>query len=211
MWEYTQRGNHHRILSAEAARLMDELRGGKIDIISVLKDSRPIHKRFFSQLAPRDMKYLAGGYRGTNKGALKNYRVKIRGNPLVGSLPERVLPEIDRFGIAAEKALIRLDGIHQDKAISADERIAISVEIACRLVAEFLLIHPYVNGNGHVARFMLIGILARYGHWLKSFDLHPAPFVPSYGDSIGAYQRSLRGVAGGDRDLFHRYVFNCFT
>jgi hypothetical protein len=209
MWEYTQLPKHHQILSEQAAHLASLLRSNGFDILGVLRDSRWIHKNMFLRLAPKGMKYLAGGYRGDPKGALKNCTATIPSNPLVGSPPAKVATDMAVFAADATAAVLRLDGLHGDTTCPDDDRLIATVEVACRLIAEFLLIHPYANGNGHVARFMLLGILARYGYQMKNFDLHPAPFTPSYSDSIAAYQKSIKAQAGGDKDRLHKYVLSC--
>jgi fido (protein-threonine AMPylation protein) len=207
MWEYTNRANHHRILSEAAALLIEELRNGKVDIVSVLKNSRQIHRRLFSSLVSSPQRCLAGGYRGDSHKLLKNYAVTIPSNRLVGCSPDKVLAAMEKFGSDAEKAIVDLDAIHENADLPEEEKLIAAIEIACRLVAEFFLIHPYANGNGHVGRFILLGILGRYEYWMASFNLHPAPFVPSYSNAIAAYQKAMRGMVGGSKDAFHKYVF----
>jgi len=66
----------------------------------------------------------------------------------------------------------------------------------------FLEIHPYANGNGHLARFFLIGYLARYGVFLARWPMHPRPSDPPYSDLIRRYRR-------GDRNSLERFVMSC--
>lgn len=54
------------------------------------------------------------------------------------------------------------------------------VEFACEAHETFLRIHPYANGNGHLARTIVWMILARYGFWPKDWPVEPRSTDPGY-------------------------------
>ncbi len=74
-----------------------------------------------------------------------------------------------------------------------------AIALACRLFVRFLTIHPYANGNGHIARFLLTGLLKRQGYRLKAFPIEPRPADPPYSDLIKLYR-------DGKVEPFERYI-----
>jgi Fic family protein len=82
------------------------------------------------------------------------------------------------------------------------EKIAIYVKYVAALFVYFLEIHPYANGNGHMARFILSCFLARYKLFLSRFKVHPRPQDPPYSVAIANYRR------GRTQDL-ERFILSC--
>ena len=72
--------------------------------------------------------------------------------------------------------------------IGRDLRLQRTVEVAAALLVYFMEIHPYADGNGHMGRFLLLGILARYNLFPAKFPLHPRP-APPYVDLIPVYRQ----------------------
>jgi Fic family protein len=60
--------------------------------------------------------------------------------------------------------------------------------LACRVFEVFLRIHPYANGNGHAARFLIWCLLSRYGYWPKGWPIEPRPPDPPYTHLISEYR-----------------------
>jgi fido (protein-threonine AMPylation protein) len=85
---------------------------------------------------------------------------------------------------------------------SAAEKLTKVVRVAVAIFVYFLEIHPYANGNGHAARFILIAALARHGIFLRRWQLHPRPQDPPYNDAIAEYR-------SGNRGLLERFVLSC--
>src|SRR4051812_23091833 len=93
-WDYENHPQRKKILPAAAAQILGEIRLGTFDTPALLIDTRPIHRRLFSSLAPKHREYLAGHYRGDNFKCLRLCPVMIRSNPLVGAPPLSVKLEL---------------------------------------------------------------------------------------------------------------------
>jgi Fic/DOC family len=189
-WEYKNDPHHTPILAKEAAKILIEIYDGTLSIRPAALDTRPSHKELFSRLVPPKREYLAGNYRGQNFKCLKYCPVMVIGNQRVGSPPEVVHLDLQEFGRHIRAAVKGLDAVMAlpDARISRKEKLKYLVAASCSLFSEFLLIHPYVNGNGHIARIMLTWILARFGYFLTEFPIEPRPKEPAYSDAIFRYQ-----------------------
>jgi len=77
------------------------------------------------------------------------------------------------------------------------------VALGCAILELFLRIHPYANGNGHIARYCLTAILGRFGCWLTTFHIEPKPNNPQqYAMLLMAYRR-------GNRLPLERFILQC--
>jgi fido (protein-threonine AMPylation protein) len=83
---------------------------------------------------------------------------------------------MDRLGVQATRALQALDRMHDDPPVPPQVKLFEAVQTACILFELFLRIHPYANGNGHMARAIIIALLARYNYpiryWTVDRDLN---------------------------------------
>ena len=105
----------------------------------------------------------------------------------MGAAPELVPGLMDRFKNLATSALQCLDSINAP--LTPGDKLKHVVAVACSIFDMFLRIHPYANGNGHIARLILTAILLRYGHRPKKLPVHPKPPAHSpYSSAIAAYQ-----------------------
>lgn len=188
-WEYKDDPHHAQILRTEAAGVLREIYDEALPIAMVL-DTRPLHLKLFSRLVPPGMAYLAGHYRGEDFKCLKHRPVGIAANPRVGSPPSAVNLHLREFRKHTRATLKGLDALMAlpDAHTSPKEKLKYLVAGACSIFSDFLLIHPYANGNGHIARIMLTWILARFGYWLNEFPIEPRPNEPEYSESILRYQ-----------------------
>ena len=189
-WEYTDDPHHAQILKVEAAKILQAIYDGALSIDVAALDTRPTHKQLFSRLVHPKMWYLAGHYRGEDFKCLRYRPAGIPVNPRVGSQPAVVNLDLREFRKHVRATVAGLDTLMElpDAKISPREKLKYIVAAACSLFSEFLLIHPYANGNGHIARIMLTWILARYGYWLSEFPIEPRPNEPAYTDAILRYQ-----------------------
>ena len=86
--------------------------------------------------------------------------------------------------------------------LSKSEKVIRIVRVACDIFVYFLEIHPYANGNGHMARFILTAILGRYGLWLSKWTIEARPADPPYSGAIKSYR-------DGNRINLERFVLSC--
>ncbi len=190
-WEYESHKDRVSILRTVTASLYADLRNGTIDCVAALCDTRPFHKRLFTELTPPAYSGFAGNYRGQKQPPyLRRYEVGVPANPLVGERAVQVNRRMVSLATRTRRAIARLDsswGGSKDDT-SDGERLFSVVQAACEWFSEFLVIHPYANGNGHVARFGLLAFLGRYGYWPSSFTIEPRPFGDVYSKAILEHQ-----------------------
>jgi fido (protein-threonine AMPylation protein) len=77
-----------------------------------------------------------------------------------------------------------------------------TIELLTALFVEFLEIHPFTNGNGHMARLVVIAILGRFAVYPSSWSLHPRPQDPPYSELISRYR-------SGDQKPLEHFVLSC--
>lgn len=101
-------------------------------------DIRRLHELFYSQV---DVE-VAGAYR--------LQRVFITGSHFTPTVPEKIPGEMAEFAAWLEEA----------------EKIIHPVELAAQAHKRFVFIHPFVDGNGRVARLLMNLCLLRHGYTL---------------------------------------------
>jgi len=202
-WEYETDARYPGGLGPACTDQLLKIHWREFDLAAFLEDTRPVHGELFKGLTPPSCSYFAGHYRGENYKCLEHYTCGILGNPHVGAAPHLVPSQIRRFSAYAADILRKLDASASAPLTPAD-RAKGTVSVACSVFNMFLQIHPYANGNGHIARVLITGILARYGYELKrGLPVHPKPPKASpYSSAIAEYQH-------GNRLPLHEFVMWC--
>jgi fido (protein-threonine AMPylation protein) len=203
-WDYATHPDYKIILKRKAIDVLVKLRHGEIDGMESAADSRGIHRYLFSELTPPGCDYFAGHYRGEAFPGLKHYVSGVREDSRVGYPPEVVASHMAGVAQTVRFGLQVLDTLHQspDRQRSRVDRLLDTVAFASRVFEEVLRIHPYANGNGHAARFIVWAILGRYGYWPARFPIDPRPQGNSYYDCIVKYRN-------GDTQPLERYLLEC--
>jgi hypothetical protein len=185
-WEYTEVVGHSLILKAAATTQLIRLRRPAFNATAECSDSRPFHLHLFGQLAPAQHPYFAGHYRGEQFRCLQYYRVFVQADPRVGYAPAHVLYEMRELAIRVGQGIVALDAGNAlpDAQVPRTEKLIRTVAFAAHIFELFLRIHPYANGNGHVGRFLVVAILARYGFFMRHFSIDPRPPDPPYSNCI---------------------------
>ena len=198
-FEYSDDPRKSRVFVSALADVGEIVRTARS--VEIFADTRSIHRRLFRDLCPPGHEYYAGHYRGEDYRCLKFNNVTIPSDPRVGLTARRVPGEMITFGqsVLAEIAAVDSGSTQRSTTAGKAERLIFTVVTACRLFVRFLTIHPYVNGNGHVARFLLTGFLQRHGYGLKFFAIDPRPPDPPYSDLIKLYR-------DGIVEPFERYI-----
>ena len=193
-WEYENFPRHKEILSKRIAKTLVLLRQGKLDSLALAADSRLFHGHLFTRLTPPGYAYYAGHFRGESFRCLRYYPVGVHNDPRVGYPPDFVLGfmvEMEqriRAGVGALDVAHRLPSSH----LPQKDKLKNAVIFACRVFELFLRIHPYANGNGHAARFIVWSILTRFGFWPNSWPIEPRPPDPPYTQLIQDYRDGKR-------------------
>ncbi len=170
---HDRRVNDQLSLRVES-KLVDLRARDEIDIGS-LKDTRPIHRFFFERIVLPQFFHYVGNYRGS--APLANKRIQFGKPPIEGSAPENVADDIDKL-----KMIIN-SGIRMIKSSGVSDRTAVRLNyatLAAKVVSFFIRIHPYMDGNGHISRYLAIAILVPLGFTPNEWVIHPRPDVDSY-------------------------------
>lgn len=189
-FEYAQHPRRQQVLSGKTAELVRKLRSRTLDSQQLAADSRPAHGELFKQLAPSGYQYYAGHYRGEPFRYLKEYAVTIPSDPRVGLAPAGVPTAMGLLAREILAGLAALDSVHARPRshVPSVEKLYYTVVFACRVLEVLLRFHPYANGNGHAARFVVWAILGRYGYWPKRWPIDPRPPDPPYTSLIVEYR-----------------------
>jgi fido (protein-threonine AMPylation protein) len=184
------------------------LRNGRVAVDTSVNDTRPHHEVMFRDVTPQGCTYFAGHYRGEQFRCLKYCKVGIVADPRVGAPPNRVQSDLNNLSNDALRPgfeALQIGMALPDAQLSGAEKAYYLVTFACRVLVEFLTIHPYVNGNGHIARMMVWFILAKFGYWPKKWPLNGRPenTVPNH------YVNLISTYRNGDREPLERFVFEC--
>lgn len=192
-WEYADHPNRLPELRRKTSELMLALRRGALTVDQQGKDTRSVHAHLFSSLTPLNFEHYAGHYRGEALLCLEDYAVTADGDPNVGEAPASVARSMWLFGEILLSNLRELDERAANVRQPAGERIKVAAIFACEAFVEFLRIHPYANGNGHTARFLVWLILGRYGLWPQNFPIEPRPREPQYVSYIRMWRAGNKG------------------
>ena len=124
----------------------------------------------------------------------------------VGFPPFLVEERMEKIAQWIRQGMRALDATHQlpDTQVSPEDKLLNTVAFACAIFAEVLRVHPYANGNGHAARFILWTILGKYGYWPKYFPIEPRPNHPLYAWAIAEYLK-------GNRQELEDYILMCIA
>lgn len=192
-WEYEDAPNSGALVTNRSIRILKILRSlNPLQKAAAAKDTRPAHSFLFKSLTPTHFPYYAGHYRGEPFRCLQHSQVGVKSDPNVGHVPATVPMEMTDFGRLLDRAVDQLDLVFQAPTALFSQRLKVfrAVEIAAALFVHFLEIHPYANGNGHMARMLLICLLGRHGMYPNAnWKVHPRPSDPRYSDAIKAYRK----------------------
>lgn len=190
-WQYSSHPQCPQLLPLAATKLLSGIMTGGFPADKYTPDTRPIHRDLFTGLEPPGHDYYVGNYRGFHKKCLRNYEVFLRGDPLACSKATTVHADITRFGTEIVKAIRDLETAiaSAPQTIDPAQKTIAIVRIACLAFVRFLTIHPYADGNGHVARSLLWIILRHFGYIPDKWTIDPRPPFPAYGAMIAMHRR----------------------
>jgi hypothetical protein len=184
-WRYEKHPDRRQHLTAMVRDLLLGLRTGGLETRAFAMDSRVVHERLFKALTPPGYEYYAGHYRGEPFRCLWRAQVHIKMDPRVGSPPEAVEPLL--AGLASRVGLA-MDALDADHSMPRADRLNLLIALTAATFEYFLRVHPYLDGNGHVARFMVWCVLGRYGFWPVRFTVEPRPPDLGYSASLNRYR-----------------------
>ena len=172
-----------------AAALSALLGGGPASAECFLRDTRDVHRELYLSLTPPGFPEYAGTYRGEPGTALEDREC---------SAPGITKEEPTTFVAAARVATMLASGL--SPAINALVSATGSEppdQLFLRAVKVFRIfgmIHPYLDGNGHIQRLAFAAAIAQRPELtlLPSWTIHPRPYDV---DLAIAFENGLNAVA----------------
>lgn len=105
------------------------------------------------------------------------------------------------FAEALRTGFANADAAVASPASQREDLLLNLVRFACQAFDVFQRIHPYANGNGHVARFLIWSVLGKYNFWPRRFTIEPRPNEPRFIELIVRHRN-------GDREPLVEFVLS---
>ena len=195
-WRYNNHVSYPGSLRAALTEILIELDAGRLDAVVHGPDTRVVHTRLFQELTELGYRYYAGHYRGYSGGyraCLSEYDVHPQGDTTTQyARSTDVGDRMEQLGVRIRRAITELDRVWTvpDWQLPPERKLTNIVALTCEIFSAFLLIHPYADGNGHAARFVMWALLMRYGYRPVRWHIDPRPPEP--------YVALLRSYRAGD-------------
>lgn len=138
-----------------------------------LRDTREVHARLYKPLTPSTHPEYAGTYRGTTGTSLEARRVFAQLHTRQGTRPfiepHKVQPLLDGPFSKAIDELVAPRGTDNPNQLFGR---------AVKIFYLFGLIHPYLDGNGHIQRLAFAAAVALHPELQlgSSWTIHPRPY-----------------------------------
>lgn len=198
-WDYSTHPGAPTV-QAYCKQFLDELQADPASKADALQDTRRYHQAMFQKVTPPACPHLAGNYRGAPLAHLQDCRIYF--GTQEGSPPPAVPVAMDFFHADLDEALRALDRqfAATTSPLSASARLVLVAQLVAAALVRFLTVHPYMNGNGHMARMLVWVALTRFNVWPVKWSLHASP--PGYAELIDAYRR-------GHKPPLERFILRC--
>ncbi|RYD91485.1 MAG: hypothetical protein EOP50_14220, partial [Sphingobacteriales bacterium] len=154
-WEYTEHADA-ALVRKRSVDLLRRAQGSVADAEVVCADSRSAHQEIFSAVTPTGQEYLAGHYRGEAYPCLEFRPAYIARQP--GFPPSDIAMAMQAYHAEVQGALADLEmatAKKKGKKLTDGEWLHLTAELLAALYVQFLVIHPYANGNGHISRLIV--------------------------------------------------------
>ncbi len=123
-------------------------------------DIKTYHARVFKQVVPLD--YYAGNYRSADpkKPCLA---VEVHVNGISGETYAVVPASMVRFSAEIHDLIVRTDE-YLKHTVAQTEKAQAVAQLAAAAMGHFIRIHPFINGNGRMARMLVNFVFKRYAY-----------------------------------------------
>jgi len=165
------------LLDATRRTLEALLAASKADQRAFLCDSRAVHRGLFLPFAPGGYEVYAGNYRGLPDSPLEKRRTAVFFRNVEG-LKERD-PAAPPHLVAERMAAL---AAFTAETLDYDYDPRSYFPRCAKIFADFCKIHPYLDGNGHIVRMMLVLLAKRRGLGVRpGWTVHPRPYSHAMG------------------------------
>jgi hypothetical protein len=179
--------------------------------INVLCDTRSVHAKMFAGLVPKDQTFYLGGYRGTPRSPLEDRQVTVRVgnlkplgyvknhlsdelrdelmflNPLLPFRRSAVMKSAAR-NVAHDLSILE---IYIRGLLQADMSPEAAIKGVAKVFIDHLHIHPYMDGNGHIGRFLLKALMyEKRVDEIREWTIHTRPYGSLMGVCLENYAQS---------------------
>lgn len=172
-WKPHELPGYDQVLGAECAREMQRLaEAGSAERLSFITEPKEVHARLYTSLAPKSHPEYAGTYRGTPGTSLESRRTGVLRDDDKSFqeflAPEKVALWLPRVADQGKKIFDLPSGTPAGVVLS---------EIV-RLFYLFGLLHPFLDGNGHIQRLIFSACVMERNilHLRSSWTIHPRPY-----------------------------------
>lgn len=190
-WEYNTNPISRFILRRRSTRILIGCHR-QIYSTSELSDTKKLHRLMFRSLTPKGHPYFAGNYRGADFRCLRDYEVEVRRGAIVdlsGTEAVYVSSAMNFFSQEISDSLSAMTtGSGAVSSLDKAKKRAILISFVCRVLVDFLSIHPYANGNGHMSRILVIIILTMFRVIPAKWSLTERPSDPPFGTFLTEYR-----------------------
>jgi fido (protein-threonine AMPylation protein) len=165
-WHIEEIADSSEILRASSAEQVEKIKqASPLQRRSFMLDTRSVHKEIYKNLTPNDFEEYAGTYRGT-VGTSLECRSVYSSKPHMP--PSGVLMGLKNV----EKAVDNLKKVRRDSDPINQFRQAVFI------FWSFGLIHPYLNGNGHIQRLLFAAAIENCPNLelLDTWTVDPRPY-----------------------------------
>jgi len=173
-WHATQHPDYDKVLSTLGAEEAHKLQTGDRSYIeSFLRDTRAVHRRLYERLAPAGFPEYAGTYRGTPNTSLANRNT---GASCVTREGHYTFITSDKVHAYLNLAFTKK--VDELIAAAGTEDAAQYFRRSAELFYLFGLIHPYLDGNGHIQRMIFMAAISLHPKLVISqqWTVHPRPY-----------------------------------
>ncbi|MBY6309924.1 Fic family protein [Alcaligenes faecalis] len=194
-WDYEKHPERHSVTNA-CTVMQQRLVQSEDEQLQVLADTRPFHKEIFEKTTLDGFEAYAGCYRGAKYDYLIDCPVYIGGHNQygvyqvvhIGTPPEQVESEMGLFHNALIRDVFSFDDKAKQAHMDQAQRLIVFSSILAARIVQFLSIHPYVNGNGHISRLIAWTLFLLRGFNISNWNIDIRPSQP-FDECIRLYQK----------------------
>lgn len=135
-----------------------------------IADTRPTHLFLFNGMAITGFEKCVGNYRTTTGDPVLNCKVSF--GDYNGAPPSDVSYRIAelRTKIRTQYRLLKTHNFDSEESF-----LFHLIKYAASIIYNFIMIHPYCDGNGHISRYLLFAIVMPEGYVPYRWRIHPRP------------------------------------
>lgn len=200
-WHAHEADDYDRQMTTSCSQLLEEIVADPARRQSILRDPRKIHRELFAPFVPASYAIYAGNYRGLENSPLA-HRIVAAASEL---RPGQTLKFCAPHEVHARTAeLLQHTRQHFDKAPETDFGKLLALT---HTFCWFGLIHPFLDGNGHIQRAMFATMATGFGYPLsKRFAIHPRPYDRLLALGLETFTLAAAGQKSEELGLVAEYL-----